>query len=110
MDAPVSVTIGTRTFSCVRLDQADFRDIAAVYVILCVGSDGSWTVLDVGQTGGLGGRIDSHDRRECWTASCASRNIWVCVYPMPSDRYSAQDRRAVEAESRRQYNPPCGQR
>ncbi len=111
MDAPVAVTISGRAFSCVRLAEADFRDVAAIYVILCVKPDSSWTVLDVGQTGELGTRIDSHDRRECWARNCETKNIWVCVYPMPSTRYSPQDRRALEAEVRRQYNPvPCGQR
>ncbi len=110
MAAPTQVTISNRSFLCVPLAQADFRDVAAVYVILCVAQGGSWTVLDVGQTGELGGRIDSHDRRECWSRNCPSGSIWVCVYPMPSDRYTAQDRRDLEAEVRRQYNPPCGQR
>jgi len=61
MDARVTVTISGRPFSCVSLAQADFVDMDAVYVILCVKPDKSWTVLDVGQTGELGSRIDSHE-------------------------------------------------
>jgi hypothetical protein len=66
-----NVTIGGRTFACVRLSEADFTDVAAVYVILCVGQDGNWTVLDVGQSGQVGSRIDDHDRKACWTRNCA---------------------------------------
>ena len=110
MAAPTQVTISNRSFSCVPLIQADLRDVAAVYVILCVAQGGSWIVLDVGQTGELGSRIDDHDRRQCWSRNCASGNIWVCVYPMPSDRYSRQERLNLEAEVRRQYNPLCGRR
>jgi hypothetical protein len=60
-----NVTIGGYPFVCVSLANADFADIAAIYVILCVAKDRSWRVLDVGQTGELGDRIDSHDRRTC---------------------------------------------
>jgi hypothetical protein len=111
MDATVAVPIGGRSFSCSSLAQADFANIAAIYVILCVKPDKSWKVLDVGQTGELGSRIDSHDRRECWVKNCETKNIWVCVYHMPSGTYSPEDRRALEAALRRQYSPvPCGQR
>jgi len=105
-----NVTIGGRTFFCVSLSEADFTDVAAVYVILCVAQDGSWTVLDVGQSGQVGIRIDDHDRKECWTRNCANNNIWVCVYRMPSSQYTRQDREKFEAELRSQYRPPCGKR
>lgn len=45
------VKIGGVEFACVRLSEADFSDFAAVYVILVVSADGSWKVLDVGQSG-----------------------------------------------------------
>ncbi len=107
----VAVTIGGRSFSCVPLAEANFADVAAIYVIICVNPDKSWRVLDIGQTGELGTRIDSHDRRLCWNTKCETNNIWVCVHPMPSSIYSAADRRALEAALRGQYNPvPCGQR
>jgi hypothetical protein len=110
MAGPTNVTIGGYPFVCVPLSGADFSDVAAVYVVLCVASGGSWTVLDVGQTGQLGSRIDSHDRRSCWTRNCGSGNIWVCVYRMPSSQYTEQQRLQVESLLRRQYNPPCGVR
>jgi len=105
---PVSVTIGALPFQCVKLSEADFRDIAAIYVILCVDKDGNWTVLDIGQTGELGERIDTHDRKKCWAEKCPNNNIWVCVYKMPSDNYTKQDRLNLEKKIRNQYNPPCG--
>lgn len=110
MAEPVPLTIGGKSFSCVRLANADFKDVAAIYVVLCVGEGGSWTVLDVGQSGELGARIDSHDRRECWSGNCPGGNIWVCVYPMPSSRYTKQDRRQLERSIRDQYRPACGKR
>jgi hypothetical protein len=105
-----NVTIGERTFVCVRLSEADFTDVAAVYVILCVAQGGSWSVLDVGQSGQVGSRIDDHDRKDCWMRNCATNNVWVCVYRMPSSKYTRQDREKFEAALRNQYRPPCGNR
>jgi hypothetical protein len=94
----------------VPLNQASFADRAAVYVILCVAQGGNSTVLDVGQSGEVGSRVDDHDRRSCWIKECPSGNIWVCVHLMPSDRYTKEDRLALERTLRQQYQPPCGQR
>ncbi len=104
------VPIGGKTFSCVRLSEANFKDIAAIYVIICVAKDGSWTVLDVGQSGEVGTRIDSHDRQTCWSNNCPNKNIWVCVYAMPSSQYSKQDREKFETYLRNELKPPCGKR
>jgi hypothetical protein len=95
---------------CVALSEADFADVAAVYVVLCVATDGSWTVLDVGQSGEVGSRIDEHERRQCWERNCPNGKIWVCVYRMPTATYTQADRLRVEAELRQKYNPPCGKR
>ncbi|MFC1485746.1 hypothetical protein ACFL55_01815 [Candidatus Latescibacterota bacterium] len=103
-----NLTIGERTFVCVLLDEADFSDAAAVYVILCVKKEGNTTVLDVGQSGQVGSRIDSHDRKTCWDQKCSSNNIWVCVHKMPSSNYTKQDREEFESHLRDKYNPPCG--
>jgi hypothetical protein len=107
---PTPVTIGGLPFQCVKLSEADFSDIAAIYVILCVDKNGNWTVIDIGQTGELGKRIDTHDRRSCWETNCPNHNIWVCIYKMPTDKYNKQDRLELEKRLRNQYNPPCGER
>lgn len=104
------LTIGGTTFVCVTLSEADFSDVAAVYVILCVAQDASWTILDVGQSGQVESRIDDHDRKASWARNCANNNIWVCLYRMPSSQYTRQDREKLEAELRTQYRPPCGKR
>ncbi len=107
---PVTVNIAGYPFSCVRLDDADFSDEAAVYVVLCVSEGGSWTVLDVGQSGEVGTRIDSHERRVGWEANCPSKSIWVGVHKMPSPANTKDDRLRVESALREQYSPPCGKR
>jgi len=103
-----NLVIGGVSFVCVRLAEADFSDVAAIYVILCVGSDGSSTVLDVGQSGQLGSRIDNHERKGCWGRHCPNGNIWVCVHRMPGS--TKQQREQVESTLRSQFNPQCGER
>lgn len=102
------VTIYDLPFNCVRLSEADFSDFAAIYVILCVKKGGSWTVIDVGQSGEAGTRIDSHDREECWKQNCPNKNIWVCIYKTPSTSYTKEKRKVLEGKIRDFYNPDCG--
>jgi len=106
----VDLNIGGYPFRCVPLSGADFYDIAAVYVIICVNPNSTYNVIDIGQTGQLGTRIDSHDRQECWNNKCPTLNIWVCVYPMPTREFSEKKRTEVEQELRTRFGPPCGQR
>ena len=108
--APVSLPFGGRSFTCVRLAEANFKDLAAIYIILSVGEDRKYTVIDVGQSGELGTRIDSHDRMDYWKRNCPTGNIWVCAYPMPTDTYSKDDRLKFEQALRHEYNPHCGDR
>ena len=110
MAKQVNVAIGGYQFACYPLSEAGVVNGAAVYVVLCVSEGGSWQVLDVGQSGDAGQRITSHPRRECWLANCANRNIWVCIYPMPSSRFTKENRLGLEQHLRRQYSPPCGDR
>jgi hypothetical protein len=106
----VTIGIGGYPFVCIPLAQADFSDVAAIYVILCVDQDDTWTVLDVGQSGQVGNRIDDHDRKGCWERNCPNRNIWVCVYCMPSSQYTKQQREQLESALRTQLSPKCGKR
>jgi len=110
MAKSTSLTIDGLATICVPLADADFSDIAAIYIIICVASDGSWTIIDIGQSGELGTRIDSHDRQDCWRRKCHNGNIWVCVYPMPTKTYSKQDRLDVEHSLRSKHTNLCGSR
>ncbi len=104
-----NLSIGGYSFKCVSLSDADFNDIAAIYVIICVDSYGKWVVLDVGQSGEVGSRIDSHERKKCWQQYCSNGSIWVCVHKMPSSQYSKSDRLEREKELRNKLDPKCGE-
>jgi hypothetical protein len=109
--APVVVNIGGKQFECLPLSEARFADVAGVYVILCVARGGSWTVtdvLDVGESGQVGSRIEEHERKEQWLDNCRNNTVWVGLHKMPSKMYAPEDRRSLERALRRQYQPPCG--
>lgn len=103
-----NVKIYDLQFMCVKLSEADFSDFAAIYVILCIDKEGTSKVIDVGQSGELGSRIDSHDRKECWKKYLPDCNIWVCIYRMPSSKYSKEQRVSLEGNIRDYYKPVCG--
>ena len=77
-------------------------DRAAVYVIL--GSDND--VIDVGQSGEIGTRLLTHERKPCWDRHGGKR---FTIKWMPSDKYSREDREKLEREIRDRENPPCGE-
>lgn len=106
----VELNIGGYPFACVGLADADFREVAAIYAVICVSEDHSWTVLDVGQSGELRQRIDAHDRMQCWEEKCASKNIWVCIHRMLSSQYTKEERLKLENYLRQNLNPLCGSR
>jgi len=97
-------------FQCVKLIEADFSDVAAIYVILCVETAEKWSVLDVGESGQVGSRINDHDRSDCWSKNCPNKNIWVCIYKTPTAQYTSQQRRDLENKIRSHYMPTCGDR
>jgi hypothetical protein len=110
MTTPITVPIDGLSLKCVPLDEADFKDFAAIYVIICIDlNTGKYKTLDVGQSGQLGTRINNHDREECWKKRCAG-DIWVCIYPMPTANFSVEQRLEKEQSLRQRLNPPCGVR
>jgi hypothetical protein len=111
MPESVPIKIGEYSFTFVRLAETDFTDVAAVYVVICVlGEKGNYGVIDVGQTGEVGTRINSHEREECWKRECSTGNIWVCVHTMPSVRYTKDDRLHLERDLRERYKHKCGEK
>jgi len=80
---------------------------AAVYVIICKTAEGENHVKDVGESGEVGVRIGSHDRKSCWEKNC-NGTLGVYLRYMPSPDYSPEERRALEQKIRNQCKPPCG--
>lgn len=82
------------------------EDKAGVYAVLCKQGD-KYRVLDVGESATPKTRLATHERRPCWERNRDGAMMYA-VYPTP---FSTQRLRIdIEAELRRLYTPPCGQR
>lgn len=106
----INLTIKDLPCVCMPLSDASFSDIAAIYIVICIDANNKYTVIDIGQSGQVGSRINSHDREECWKKKCPQGNIWVCVYPLPTKQQSKEDRLALEQRLRLEYKNLCGDR
>lgn len=77
-------------------------------------SEGNWNIfsyelLDIGQSGDTGVRLDTHDRRDCWNnKKSLNKTILFKFAAMPSEDYNEMSRRIVECCSRAHARPPCG--
>ena len=98
-----NLMIGERSFSCVKLSEADFTDTMAVYVILCIRQNDSWSLLDVRQRGKVMSWINDQERKKIWSLNCPDNDIWVGVCPMPSCQYTNPDCERFEEKLRKQY-------
>jgi len=69
----------------------------------------SYKLLDIGQSGETGVRLDTHNRRDCWEKHTPSGyTILYKFAPMPSENYDRTDRLIVECCLRSHAKPPCG--
>lgn len=101
----MGITIGNLIFEGPFTNTAQLQAKSGVYVILGRnGQQENWKVVDVGESGDLRNRVDTHDRESSWKRQGCSV-LAVAAY------YCAEaERMRVEAALRQQYNPPCGER
>ena len=89
---------------------------AGIYMVIAGlrTSNGKWDIssyelLDIGQSGETGVRLDTHERRNCWYEKKSSnKTILFKFAPMPSENYDETDRRIVECCLRAHTSPLCG--
>lgn len=101
-----TIPISGYTFQGPFTDTDYLRDEAGIYVILDRRGDSKWYVLDVGESGQLRSRVTNHDRQGCWTRN-RQGTLGVAAYYTPG--WSDEQRRALEAKIRADYNPTCGE-
>jgi len=69
----------------------------------------TYEILDIGQSGESGVRLDTHDRKDCWhNRKSSNKTILFKFAAMPSESYDETDRRIVECCLRAHTKPPCG--
>jgi len=83
-------------------DELDSK--SGVYVIWCK-TDGDWFILDVGESDDVKGRINNHDRSDCWHQNCQGTIYYTATYISdPNERAN------LEQTIRNSENVSCGER
>ena len=100
----MTITIGKNNFEGPYSSTYAIEDRSGVYAILCLDSNGKYSLIDVGESATVKTRLDSHDRKDCWTRKCSTPNYAVYYTP----HLQSAGRVAIEQEIRNQFKPPCG--
>lgn len=85
----------------------NLEDRSGVYVILCLGADQKYYVIDVGESATVKTRVENHDRKDCWKRNCSGK-LYVAVLYTPN--LQQPGRTDIERKIRQQYRPSCGER
>ncbi len=101
----MAIKIGSYNFDGPHTNTSALRKQSGVYAILGNGGSGNnWTVVDIGESEDVQGRVENHDRAPCWNGQ-RHKVLAAAVY------YAAERQRMqIEQELRAHLHPPCGDR
>jgi hypothetical protein len=102
----MSVQIGKYTFEGPFAAPDPICNNSGVYAVLtrCLATE-PYTVIDIGESGGICDRLTNHDRSVQWTRANKGGGIHFAV-----GYCNEQDRMRIESELRAIYSPACGVR
>jgi hypothetical protein len=101
----MGVTIGNHSFDGPFTGTSQLLPRSGVYAILGRGATGgNWIVVDVGESGDVKSRVETHDRKTQWQG-CGHATLAVAALYC-----NGATRMQVEQALRQQYNPACGDR
>jgi len=102
----MSIQIGNYGFDGPYGNAASLSNLSGVYAVLtrASGTD-SYTIVDIGESGGIRDRVTNHDRQQSWARYKKAAGLSYAAYYCDE-----RNRMAVEKALRGAYNPPCGDR
>jgi len=101
----MAITIGNHSFDGPYTGASQLLPRSGVYAILGRGATGgNWIVLDIGESGDVKSRVETHDRKTQWQRSGHATLAVAALY------CDGTMRMLVEKALRQQYNPACGDR
>ena len=104
----MSINISNYNFDGPYSDTDQLEDKSGVYVILCLNlNNNKYAVIDIGESAEVKTRIESHDRKQCWSNNCNGEILVAVLYTLNQQQHG---RMLIEQELREQYNPVCGER
>ena len=86
--------------------ESKLAGLPGVYVVLDVNNDGSYSCIDVGESGKVDTRIANHDREQCWIRNTEGRRAFAVLY---TDGTDDDYRKTIEGQVRLSVSPPCGE-
>lgn len=99
----MSITIANYQFNGPFTSTDDLQNQSGVYVILGRNSaNDSWSPVDAGESERVKERVETHDRKPCWTGRKFQTLAAATFYA------TERDRMALEKIVRDTYNFPCG--
>jgi len=102
----MSIKIGKYTFEGPYSTTDSLEDKSGVYLIVCKNNE-KYNPIDLGESATVKSRVESHDRKSCWTRNCSS-TLMVAVLYTPNLQQGG--RQEIEQDIRNQFNFPCGER
>lgn len=82
------------------------ESLPGVYVIWCRSQQGTWQVLDVGESANVRDRVKNHERSSYWFANCQGQIYFSATYTLNMGK---DKRLQIEKELRDRERPVCGQ-
>ena len=98
----MATKIGQYQFQGPYTSKLSLQDRSGVYAILDLKRDGTFSVLDIGESERIKTRVRNHDRERCWKQKKTGRVVFAAMYCTQSQRLRA------EKILRRLYSPACG--
>jgi len=99
----VSITVHGYKFEGPFDSKSSLKNESGVYIIYCPTEESTYRRLDVGESEDVRGRVENHDREDCWKENCNAVR-YAAHYVS-----GAQKRREIEAKIRGEYKLPCGE-
>ena len=81
------INIGNYSFEGPYSNTDLLQDCSGIYAILDRGTDGQYTVIDIGESAEVKTRVETHDRKLCWTHNANGvLNVAVMYTPTLSEQ------------------------
>lgn len=103
----MTITIAGYSFNGPFSSSSSLEDRSGVYAILCKKDNENYSLVDVGESATVKSRVETHERKPCWSRNCNS-TLNVAVLYTPHLHQSG--RIEIEQKIRAKYNIPCGDR
>ncbi len=100
----MSISIAGYSFSGTFSSPSSLKNQSGVYVIVCRRGEDQY-LTDVGEAARVRERVEGHERKGCWRERCDGTIRFAALYTPKMQR---AERREIEQEIRRAYDPPCG--